>query len=123
MTPLSSRYLLVVAAAAIAASVVLALDVASLPSSPLPRADGARVLAIVVAGFDGPEYREIEAVLEAQGAVVVTASFTLDEVVGEGGTVKPDIPLDDVDLAEYDAILMPGGYHIRANIKEHPARG
>jgi len=118
----SRRYLLAATAAIVAAYAVLAPYLGSLISSPLPRIDGARVLAIVVVGFDAPEYGTVKALLEAQGALVVTASFTIDEVVGERGAVKPDISLSEVDLDGYDALFMPGGYYIRANIREDPRR-
>jgi len=77
----------------------------------LPRLDGARVLVLVADRYNHQEYSYVVDALKRQGAHVVVASFSLETVHSyDGGSVKPDITFDQVELSGYHAIYIPGGY-------------
>ena len=77
----------------------------------LPRLDGARVLVLVADRYNHQEYSYVVDALKRQGAHVVVASFSLETVHSyDGGSVKPDITFEQVELGGYHAIYIPGGY-------------
>jgi len=72
---------------------------------------GKKVLMIIASrNFRDEEYLEPRKVLEDSGAKITVASSSLGISRGMlGSQVKPDILLDDVSVADYDAILFIGG--------------
>jgi len=72
---------------------------------------GKNVLMIIASrNFRDEEYLEPREVLEGQGAKIVVASSSLGPSRGVlGAQVRPDVLLDDVIVADYDAILFIGG--------------
>jgi protease I len=96
--------LIVFAAAALAASVLLAQDAKKL--------EGRKVLMVIASGnFRDEEYSIPRAALEAQGARVTVASSKLTESVGmlKQQKVKPDALVSKVEADDYDAIVFIGG--------------
>jgi len=71
---------------------------------------GKKVLMIIAPqNFRDEEYFDTKQALISK-ADVVTASITTEQARGMlGGTVTPDITLDDVKVEEYDAVVFVGG--------------
>jgi protease I len=75
---------------------------------------GKRVAALVANGFEQVELTQPREALQAAGATVEVVSPEKDEVRGWdhtqwGTTVKVDRALDDAQVDNYDALLLPGG--------------
>jgi len=74
----------------------------------------ARVLILATDGFEQSElFRPREALMDA-GASVTLASITTNPIQGmqhdqKGETITPDMVLADVDVSDYDALVLPGG--------------
>lgn len=73
--------------------------------------EGKRVLFIIAPkNFRDEELLTPKRVLHGRGAKIMTASTTVDTVLGMlGEKVKPDILLDSVKVDAYDAIIFVGG--------------
>ncbi|WP_028967059.1 type 1 glutamine amidotransferase domain-containing protein [Sphingomonas phyllosphaerae] len=75
----------------------------------------ARVLMIAADGFETVELFEPRKALEAAGATVTLASIKRDPIQGMKGdinkaeTATPDLTLDEVEVEDYDALVLPGG--------------
>ena len=70
-----------------------------------------RVLFVIYSRFEESEYGIPRAILEDKGAVITVASSSSDVLAGhQGMEVKPDVVLNDVHAADYDAIVFIGGY-------------
>jgi protease I len=68
------------------------------------------VMIIAFELFRDEEYAEPKAVLEKAGFTVTTASSKLGTATGKlGMKTKVDIPLDQVKVEDYDAVLFIGG--------------
>jgi protease I len=77
------------------------------PATPVTK----QALFVIYPQFEGTEYNEPRKILENAGIIVTVASTSLDAVIGPLGTrVKPDIALKEVQGADYDAIVLIGGY-------------
>ncbi len=70
-----------------------------------------KVLMIIAPrDFRDEEYREPRSILEKAGASIAVASATTDEAIGMLGLkVRPDLPLSQVNVADYDAVIFVGG--------------
>lgn len=73
-----------------------------------------RVLIVATDGFEESELFDPRQSLLDAGAQVTLASLKTDEITGEkegekGKSITPDLTVDDVDTADYDALLLPGG--------------
>jgi protease I len=72
----------------------------------------AKMIAMIIAFemFRDEEYAEPKAVLEKAGYQITTASSKLGEATGRFGMkAKVDITLDQLKVADYDAVLFVGG--------------
>ncbi|MDV3455609.1 type 1 glutamine amidotransferase domain-containing protein [Sphingomonas sp. HF-S4] len=74
----------------------------------------ARVLLLATDGFEQSELFEPRQALLDEGAQVTLASLKSDPITGEkggekGDSITPDITVDKVDTADYDALVLPGG--------------
>lgn len=78
---------------------------------PGPDLTNKKVLMIIAQeGFRDEEFFEPRDVFEDAGLSITIASNTTDEAKGVlGGTAKPDVSINDVVIAEYDAIVISGG--------------
>ena len=80
----------------------------------MPDITTAKILILATDGFEQSElFRPREALMDA-GATVTLASIGTDPIQGmqhdeKGETITPDITLDQVDVADYDALVLPGG--------------
>ncbi|ETX28503.1 type 1 glutamine amidotransferase domain-containing protein [Roseivivax isoporae] len=80
----------------------------------MPRINDARVLIIATHGFEQSELEGPRDQLRDRGAEVHVASLDGQEIKGWDGDdwgrpVKADIALGDASLADYDALVLPGG--------------
>lgn len=76
--------------------------------------DGKKVAILVAEGFEQSELTEPRKALEAAGAQTEIVSPAKDEVQGwnhfdKGDWFKVDVPLDEANADDYDALLLPGG--------------
>ncbi|MCR5871607.1 MULTISPECIES: type 1 glutamine amidotransferase domain-containing protein [unclassified Sphingomonas] len=74
----------------------------------------ARVLMIATDGFEESELMKPRQALIDAGAQVTLASLKTDPIQGETGgekgqSITPDMLVSDVDSADYDALVLPGG--------------
>jgi protease I len=75
----------------------------------------ARVLILATDGFEESELFEPRQALLDAGVTVTLASITTDPIQGvvhdseKGKSITPDLTLEDVDIDDYDALLLPGG--------------
>lgn len=74
----------------------------------------ARVLMIATDGFEESELMKPRQALIDAGAQVTLASLKSDPIQGETGgekgqSITPDMLVSDVDSADYDALVLPGG--------------
>ena len=78
------------------------------------RPDAARVLIVATDGFEQSELMEPKAALDAAGIFTTVASLQMDAIRGWkdkdwGETVAVDMLVADADVADFDALLLPGG--------------
>jgi protease I len=74
----------------------------------------ARVLMLATDGFEESELFEPRQALLDAGAQVTLVSIKTDPITGESGgekgkSITPDTTLDDVELDQFDALVLPGG--------------
>ncbi|WP_066719144.1 type 1 glutamine amidotransferase domain-containing protein [Sphingomonas pituitosa] len=74
----------------------------------------ARVLMLATDGFEESELFEPRQALLDAGAQVTLASIKTDPITGESGgekgkSITPDATLDQVELDQFDALVLPGG--------------
>ncbi|MFD1106925.1 type 1 glutamine amidotransferase domain-containing protein [Sphingobium olei] len=80
----------------------------------MPSIEKSRVLILATDGFEQSELFEPREKLIEAGATVTLASPGTDPIQGmehdeKGDTITPDITLDQVDIEQYDGLLLPGG--------------
>ncbi len=91
-------------------------------AEPTSSIEGKKV-AIVVGQryFKDEELNIPRALLEKEGAVVKIVSSRLSEAEGDGGTkVKPDILIDSLNVAEFDAVVFIGGSAVKKDFWDNP---
>jgi len=67
-------------------------------------------MIIAPRGFRDEEYQEPKAILESEGVKVVVASTVAETARGMFGMqVTPDTTIDEVNPAEFDAVVVVGG--------------
>ncbi|HUG76151.1 MAG TPA: type 1 glutamine amidotransferase domain-containing protein [Burkholderiales bacterium] len=76
--------------------------------------NGKRVAILVAEGFEQSEMVEPRRALEQSGAQTEIVSPAQDEVQGwnhfdKGDRFEVDVPLEQADADDYDALLLPGG--------------
>ncbi|SFM28846.1 DJ-1/PfpI family protein [Methanolobus profundi] len=68
------------------------------------------LMVIAQEGFRDEEFFEPRDVFEDAGISITIASNTMKEATGVlGGTAKPDVTIGNVNITEYDAIVIAGG--------------
>ena len=76
--------------------------------------DGKHVLIMATDRFEQSELFGPREILLERGAQVTLASLAMDAIIGTvhdepGRTIEPDLLIGEVDAADYDALLLPGG--------------
>jgi len=76
----------------------------------MPNISEARILMIATDGYEDSELLEPRRILRERGADVTLASLETGEIEGDNGaTVAVDRTIDEVEAADYDALILPGG--------------
>jgi len=76
----------------------------------MPRISDAKILMIATDGFEDSELMEPRRRLLEKGAKVTLASLDTKEIEGDkGARIKPDLAIEGVNDADYDALVLPGG--------------
>lgn len=80
----------------------------------MDKLNNARVLMIATDGFEQSELFEPRQALLDAGAHVTLASLKREPITGEkqgekGDSITPDATVEEVDSADYDALVLPGG--------------
>lgn len=80
----------------------------------MPDTSNAKVLMIATDGFEQSELFDPRQALLDAGAQVTLASNKAEPIQGmkhhdKGDTIRPDASIHDVDPADYDALVLPGG--------------
>lgn len=90
--------------------------------APSTRIEGKKIAMVVGQRYFKDEELEVpKALFEKEGALVSIVSSKLDSAESDLGTkVKPDIPIDDLSVAEFDAIVFIGGTGVKRDFWESP---
>jgi len=73
-------------------------------------ADKKILMVIAQKNFRDEEFFEPREIFEDAGVDITVASNSMDEAVGTlGRKVRPDISIDNVNIAEFDAVVIAGG--------------
>jgi protease I len=73
-------------------------------------ADKKILMVIAQKDFRDEEFFEPREIFEDAGVDITVASNSMDEAVGTlGRKVRPDISIDNVNIAEFDAVVIAGG--------------
>ncbi len=85
----------------------------------------ARVLIMATDGFEQSELFSPRDALKDAGMTVTLASIALDPIQGmlhadKGLTITPDTTIDEVDVEDYDALVLPGGLANPDALRLHP---
>ncbi|HYD13066.1 MAG TPA: type 1 glutamine amidotransferase domain-containing protein [Allosphingosinicella sp.] len=76
----------------------------------MPDIANSRILILATDGYEDSELLEPRKRLLAAGAEVVLAAPGTKEIKGDkGALIRPDAMVDDMDEADFDALLLPGG--------------
>jgi len=80
----------------------------------MPRLTGKKIAILAAEGFEQSELLDPRKALDEAGAVTSVVSPAKGEVQGwkhfdKGERVHVDVPLDEADAADFDALLLPGG--------------
>jgi protease I len=90
----------------------------------MPQIPNSRVLIIATDGFEEWELFGPRQILQDRGAEVVLASLSLDPIQATvhdepGKTIKPDLTVDDVNVDDFDALILPGGVRNPDQLRLH----
>lgn len=73
-------------------------------------ADKKVLMVIAQKNFRDEEFFEPREIFEDAGVDITVASNSTDEAVGTlGGKVRPDVTIDNVNIADFDAVIIAGG--------------
>ena len=80
----------------------------------MPAIENASILIIATDRFEESELFGPKEMLEGKGARVTLASLDRNPIQATvhddpGRTIRPDLTVDEVDVAGYDALILPGG--------------
>jgi protease I len=76
----------------------------------MPKISDAKILFIATNGFEDSELLEPRRILKERGAQVTLASLETGEITGDNGaTVEVDAALENIDIARFDGLVLPGG--------------
>jgi protease I len=91
---------------------------------PVPKISDAKILIVATDGFEESELFWPREKLQSLGAEVALASLNLDPIQATvhddpGRTIRPDLIIDDVDPANFDALVLPGGVRNPDQLRMH----
>ncbi len=90
----------------------------------MPKISDAKIVIVATDGFEESELFGPRDKLRALGADVVLASLNLDPIQATvhddpGRTIRPDLVIDDVDPANFDGLILPGGVRNPDQLRMH----
>lgn len=88
------------------------------------RISDARVLIVATDGFEEWELFGPREILQKRGAEVVLASLSTKPIQATvhdepGKTIKPDLTVDEVNVDDFDALILPGGVRNPDQLRLH----
>ena len=89
----------------------------------MKRLENKKILVVVgQTNYDDEEFNALRDRLEAEGADVFVASNTMEKALGRlDGFVTPDLTIEEADVADFDALVLVGGYGARVHLWDNPA--
>ena len=90
----------------------------------MPSIPNARVLIVAADGFEEWELFGPRQILLKRGAEVLLASLKLDPIQATvrddpGKTIRPDLTVDDVNVDDFNALILPGGLRNPDHLRLH----
>jgi len=90
----------------------------------MPQIPNSRILIVATDGFEEWELFGPREILQKRGAEVVLASLTKDPIEATvhdkpGRTIRPDLTIDDVNVDDFDALILPGGVRNPDQLRLH----
>jgi protease I len=90
----------------------------------VPTIPNSRILIIATDGFEEWELFGPRQILQERGAEVVLASLKLEPIQATvhdqpGKTIRPDLTIDDVNVDDFDALILPGGVRNPDSLRTH----
>jgi protease I len=90
----------------------------------VPTIPNSRILIIATDGFEEWELFGPRQILQERGAEVVLASLKLEPIQATvhdqpGKTIRPDLTIDDVNVDDFDALILPGGMRNPDQLRLH----
>ena len=90
----------------------------------MPSIPNARVLIVATDGFEEWELFGPRQILQNRGAEVVLASLKRDPIQATvhddpGKTIRPDLTIDEVNVDDFDALILPGGVRNPDQLRLH----
>jgi protease I len=90
----------------------------------MPSISNAKVLIVATSGFEEWELFGPRQILQERGATVKLASLTRDPIQATvhddpGKTIRPDMTIDEVRAADFDALILPGGVRNPDQLRTH----
>ena len=90
----------------------------------MPTIPNSRILIIATDGFEEWELFGPRQILQERGAEVVLASLKLEPIQATvhdqpGKTIRPVLTIDDVNVDDFDALILPGGVRNPDQLRLH----
>jgi len=90
----------------------------------VPTIPNSRILIIATDGFEEWELFGPRQILQERGAEVVLASLKLEPIQATvhdqpGKTIRPVLTIDDVNVDDFDALILPGGVRNPDQLRLH----
>ena len=90
----------------------------------MPQISNARVLIVATDGFEEWELFGPRQMLQQRGAEVLLASLKRDPIQGTvhdepGKTITPDMTIDQANVDDFDALILPGGVRNPDHLRIH----
>lgn len=90
----------------------------------MPQIPNSRILIVATDGFEEWELFGPREILQKRGAEVVLASLSTDPIEATihdkpGKTIRPDLTVDDVNVDDFDALILPGGVRNPDQLRLH----
>jgi protease I len=91
----------------------------------MPRISESRILIVATDGFEEWELFGPREILTKRGAEVVLASPKVDPIQATvhddpGKTIRPDLTVDEANVDDFDALILPGGVRNPDQLRTHP---
>ena len=90
----------------------------------MPLIPESRILIVATDGFEEWELFGPKQILEKRGAEVVLASLKRDPIQATihddpGKTIRPDLTIDEANVDDFDALILPGGVRNPDHLRLH----